>query len=86
MARKGAKKAAAAAAGDRNTETELETTTQPSLADELSFAQEDSAHDGYESSTHTDHDDFKDAADGSHADEMTPSSSTATTADASLQQ
>ncbi|SJX63743.1 related to GYP5-GTPase-activating protein (GAP) [Sporisorium reilianum f. sp. reilianum] len=95
MARKGTKKAAAAAsAADPNTttkpiDTETEataTTAQPSLADELSFAQDDSVHDGYESSTHTDHDDFEDAADGSHADEMTPSSSTATTADASLKQ
>ncbi|TKY84570.1 hypothetical protein EX895_006472 [Sporisorium graminicola] len=95
MAKKGAKKAAtaAAAAGDRNSkpievepETTTTTTAQLSLADELSFAQDDATPEGYESSSHTDHDDFEDAADGSHADEMTPSSSTATTADVSLQQ
>ena len=89
MARKGAKKTAAAAANrnSKNADTEESATAQPSLADELSSAQDETAHDGgYESSTHTDNDDFEDAADGSHGDEITPSSSTAATDAASLQQ
>ncbi|KAJ9479987.1 Rab-GAP TBC domain-containing protein [Pseudozyma hubeiensis] len=95
MAKKGGKAAAAAAASKRTSKTAKSepepepapSTAQPSLADELADAANDATtHDGYESSTHTDNDDFEDAADGSHADEMTPSSSIATTIDASLQQ
>ncbi|GAC93802.1 hypothetical protein PHSY_001367 [Pseudozyma hubeiensis SY62] len=93
MAKKGGKAAAVTAASKRTSKTakpEPEPApipAQSSLADELAAAANDATtHDGYESSTHTDNDDFEDAADGSHADEMTPSSSIATTIDASLQQ
>lgn len=93
MARKGAKKAGGAAANrasaSQGSEHDEEPTAaqQPSLADELSSAQDDAAvHDGYASSTHTDNDDFEDAADGSHGDEITPSSSAAATDDVLLEQ
>ncbi len=67
MARKGAKKQAAASSSAAAT---APATKPASLAEELSAANIDDAnHDGYESSTHTDTDDFEDAADGSHTDE-----------------
>ncbi|SPO32583.1 related to GYP5 - GTPase-activating protein (GAP) [Ustilago trichophora] len=86
MARKGAKKASAAAGVANRTSKNAEfeeavgaAAAQPSLADELSSAHDDSTHqEGYESSTHTDNEDFEDAADGSHGEEITPSSSAAT--------
>ncbi|SPO27637.1 related to GYP5 - GTPase-activating protein (GAP) [Ustilago trichophora] len=94
MARKGAKKASAAAGAANRTSknAELEepvgaAAAQPSLADELSSAHDDTAHqEGYESSTHTDNDDFEDAADGSHGEEITPSSSAATADNVNLDQ
>ncbi|SNX85982.1 related to GYP5 - GTPase-activating protein (GAP) [Melanopsichium pennsylvanicum] len=73
MARKGANKAAASANRiSQSAEEQSEQEPQPSLADELSTDNQ-KANEGYESSTHTDNDDFEDAADG--ADEITPSSS-----------
>ncbi len=74
MARKGAKKSAAASSSSAAAAAAAAATapaTEPaSLADELSAANNDDVNqDGYESSTHTDTDDFEDAADGSHTDE-----------------
>lgn len=93
MAKKGARKGLAAAANRSSKPAEPEPqpeATHQSLADELSSAQQEdsSTHEGYESSTHTDNDDFEDAADGSasHTDEITPSSSADATDDVSLQQ
>lgn len=93
MAKKGAKRAAAVAtnktSASKSTEPEVEPeaeSSQPSLAEELLSTQDDATHDGYASSTQTDNDDFEDAADGSHGDDITPSSSAAATDDASLKQ
>lgn len=89
MPKKGAKAAAAAAKRTSKTSSaepeQAASAAHLSLAEELSAATEGTLHDGYDSSTHTDNEDFEDAADGSHADDMTPSSSVTTTLDASLQ-
>ncbi len=71
--------------GEKKSET-APSTAQASLADELSATHIDTPHDGYESSTHTDNDDFEDAADGSPADGITPSSSAAMLEQATVEQ
>lgn len=78
MTRKGPKKPPAKSANRLSATKSVEikpevAASQPSLADELSSAQDEATHEGYESSTLTDNDDFEDAADGS--DDITPSSS-----------
>ncbi|EST09518.1 Rab-GTPase-TBC domain protein [Kalmanozyma brasiliensis GHG001] len=89
MPPKRARKAPPSALANRNSKGDKKSdkaasATQASLADELSATHLDAPHDGYESSTHTDNDDFEDAADGSPADGITPSSSADPTDDATL--